>query len=68
MYQTMKPTSSVTPRIPPTTPPAIAPVFELFFEPELPVVVEVAPALDDVDVVDGAFSGVSINRERKQKS
>lgn len=70
VYQKMRPPSNTAPRMPPTTPPAIAPAFELFFEPEPAAVVEVAPALDDVDVdepADGVLSGLSVNKERKKK-
>jgi hypothetical protein len=70
VYQKMRPTSSVPPRMPPTTPPAIAPVFELLlFEVEL--VEELGAAVDDVDVdelVDGVPSGVSFNREKWKES
>ena len=46
--------------MPPTTPPAIAAAFD---EPEPPVVEELGPD----DVADGVPSGLSFNREEKEK-
>jgi hypothetical protein len=67
VYQMMRPTSNVAPRMPPTTPPAMAPVSELdlFWLPEPAEELDVD--VDDVDVdedVDGAPSGESFTKKK----